>query len=144
MKKSKIKYEDILSYDIILDNYEIIRKNTQHKDKIVKFDLFKLSNVHDIYKCLKNRNYVHSKYNIFLVSEPKYRIVMSENIKDKVINHIISNQILKSAIYPKLIDQNVATRLGLGTNAAIKLCKKYFLRIQNKYEKFYEKKMLEL
>ncbi len=44
---------------------------------------------------------------------------------------------LKPALYPKLIEENVATRVGKGTNAAIKLCKKYFIRMMNKYENFY-------
>lgn len=62
---------------------------------------------------------------------------MSEVIKDKLVNHLVSNVFLKPVLYPKLIEENVATRVGKGTNEAIKLCKKYFIRMMNKYEKFY-------
>ena len=99
--------------------------------------MFYSSNINSIYDILKNKTYKHGKYNIFLIRDPKYRIVMSENIKDKVINHMVSNIFLKDAIYPKLIDENVATRVGKGTSEAIKLCKKFFLRMNNKYENFY-------
>lgn len=137
MKKNHVKYDEILSYEVIESNYRDICSKTRHRNKIVKFDLFHSTNVNSIYNELKDRKYRHSKYNIFLIKEPKYRIVMSESIKDKIVNHIISNSFLKPALYPKLIEENVATRVGKGTNAAIELCKKYFVRMMNKYENFY-------
>lgn len=137
MKKSRHYYDEIVDYDFIRDNYIDICKKTKHRNKIVKFDMFYSLNINNIYRDLKNRTYKHSKYNVFLIKDPKYRIVMSEGIKDKVINHIVSNKFLKDTIYPKLIDENVATRVGKGTSEAIRLCKKYFLRMNNKYENFY-------
>lgn len=137
MKKSNVKYSDILSFDIIEKNYNTIVKNTKHKMKIVKFDMFKSSNINLLYKVLKERKYKHGEYNIFLIKDPKYRIVMSESIFDKITNHIVSEAFLKPAIYPKLIDENVATRVGKGTNEAIKLCRKYFTRMSTKYKNFY-------
>lgn len=137
MKKSNVSYDEIVSYDVIESNYRDICSKTKHRNKIVKFDLFHSVNVNVIYNELRERKYRHSSYNIFLIKEPKYRIVMSEGIKDKIVNHIVSNCFLKPALYPKLIEENVATRVGKGTNAAIKLCKKYFCRLMNKYDKFY-------
>lgn len=128
---------DVRWYEIIESNYKDICLKTKHRNKIVVFDLFHSVNINSLYNDLKERKYRHSKYNIFLIKEPKYRIVMSENIKDKIINHIISNVFLKPVIYPKLIEENVATRVGKGTNAAICLCKKYFIRMMNKYDNFY-------
>lgn len=137
MKKCQVKYESILSYDVILNQYKTIISNTKHKNKIVKFDLFYSVNINNIYNELESKRYHHSNFNIFLIKEPKYRIVMSEVIKDKVINHIVSNEFLKPAILPKLIAENVATREGKGTKEGIRLCKKYFIRMMNKYDKFY-------
>lgn len=137
MRKSHVKYDKMLSYDIIESNYKDICSKTRHRNKIVKFDLFHAVNINSILNELSNRQYKHSSYNIFLIKEPKYRIVMSEGIKDKIINHVISNEFLKPALYPKLIEENVATRVGKGTDAAIRICKKYFLRMMNKYGNFY-------
>ncbi len=137
MKKSLVKYDEILSHAVIEENYKDICRKTKHRNKIVKFDLFYSVNVNAIYNELVKRKYKHSSYNIFLIKEPKYRIVMSEGIKDKIINHLVSNKFLKPALYPKLIEENVATRVGKGTNAAIVLCKKYFLRMMTKYKNFY-------
>ena len=137
MRKSLVKYDEIVSYEVIENNFKDICRNTKHKSKLLKFDMFHSANVVSLYNELKNKKYHHSNFNIFLISEPKYRIVMSEMIRDKLVNHIVSNVFLKPALYPKLIEENVATRVGKGTDAAIKFCKKYFVRMMNKYEKFY-------
>lgn len=137
MKKSLVKYDDIVSYDVIEENYRDICRNTKHKSKLVKFDMFHTVNIVSLYDELAKKKYHHKNFNIFMISEPKYRIVMSEMIRDKLVNHIVSNVFLKPALYPKLIEENVATRVGKGTNAAIAFCKKYFVRMMNKYDKFY-------
>ena len=40
---------------------------------------------------------------------------MSENISDKIVNHLISDEILLPLIEPRLIETNVATRKNKGT-----------------------------
>lgn len=137
MKKSNISYDEIVSYEVIEDNYKNICSKTKHKEKILKFDLFHSVNINSIFNDLKARSYEHSNFNIFLIKEPKYRIVMSEVVKDKIVNHLVSNVFLKPVLFPKLITENVATREGKGTAAAIELCKKYYLRMLNKYGEFY-------
>ena len=49
MKKSNISYDEIVDYKKILDSYRLVLKNTEHKDKIVKFNLFLSSNLINIY-----------------------------------------------------------------------------------------------
>lgn len=136
-KKLPLKYEMMLNYETVEEMYNNIIRVTKHKRKLLVYDLFKITNLNTVIEELKTRTYKHSRYNIFLVSEPKYRIVMSECIKDKLVNHLLSNLYLKTAVYPKLIEENVATRLDKGSDSAIKYCKKYFLRMMNKYDEFY-------
>lgn len=96
----------------------------------------KMQNIKLIYEALKNPNYKINHYNIFLIKQPKYRIVMSLNVKDKVINHYVTRFVLMQKLSKYLDDRNVATRKKLGTEAGIKLVKKY-IEEHKKYEKFY-------
>ncbi len=82
VRKSHVKYEEIVDYSVIESNFKEICSKTRHKNKIVNYDLFHAANINSIYNELKEKRYRHSKYNIFLIKEPKYRVVMSENIKD--------------------------------------------------------------
>ena len=109
-----------------------VRKNTKNKHKIYKFDNFYTINICRIHKLLKT-HYDCGRYNIFIIRENKYRIIMSQQIVDKVINHLVGNELIR--ILDKcLIDGNIATRKDKGTHYGIKLVKKYLndLKKENK------------
>lgn len=90
---------------------------------------------------LNNGSVGHNKYNIFLIYEPKCRLVMSLSVKDKVINHFVTRYVLEKKLTKYLDDRNVATRKGMGTDYAIKLVIKYMNKLKQKYDKFYVLKL---
>lgn len=108
-----------------------IRKNTKNKNKIKKFEDFYSINICRIKEIFDTQKYIPRKYNIFLIKEPKYRIIMSQNILDKLINHVIAS-ILTDVLEPSLINMNVATRKEKGTHYAIKYLKKYLNELKGK------------
>lgn len=129
MKRYSNLYDNITFNDFI-DVYKEVRKNT--KNKIKKFEDFYTVNIVKAYNIFKNKKYKVGKYNIFLIKEPKYRLIMSSSITDKLINHVISRKILIPIIEKSLIDENVATRKGKGTLYGIKLLKKYLNEMNGK------------
>ena len=130
-------YERMLDISKIEDLYKGIRSKTKHKEKIVNFKLFYMSNIIQIYEILSQKLYRHGLYNIFLVKENKYRLIMSENLSDKIVNHLLSKEILLPFLEPKLIETNVATRKGKGTKAGLYYTKKYINEIRRKHEEFF-------
>lgn len=137
MNKYIISYDDIVSINKIKDVYDGIYKNTCHKAKLVRFELTKTSNIVKIYNTLKNKHYNHLKYNVFIIKEPKYRIIMSELMYDKIVNHLISKYVLIPTLSRKLIEQNVATRTGKGSKEGIRYMKKYINSIKENYDNIY-------
>lgn len=119
------------------DIYNIIKKNTRNKDKLFKFECCKNVNLYNIYNSLVNNTFVHGKYNIFLIYEPKARIIMSENMSDRIVNYYVAEKILRPLLEPKLIDTNVATRHGKGSLYGIIKLKKYINHMKLKYNNFY-------
>jgi len=117
--------------------YHIISLNTKHREKLFKFELMYSSNITYIHDIIKYNKYKHGNYNIFLISDPKYRIIMSESIMDKVINHLISRYILLPVIDPLLIKENIATRENKGLKMGMYYTKKYINELKTKYDNFY-------
>ena len=118
--------------EYIYDNY--IVKGCNNKKKLYMFEKYKMININNIeHKIL---DYKVSKYNIFLIKYPKYRVVMSLNMYDKVINHYITIKYLMPNLTKYLDDRNIATRKNYGTDYGIKLLKKYIEK-NKKYGKFY-------
>ena len=137
---NRIDFESVVTFDNLMESYKIIRKNTEHKKKIVRYEMFLYTNLSSIIEELRSKKYKHGKYHIFLIKDPKYRIIMSEELRDKVINHLISKFVLQSLILPKLISTNVATRIGKVGKAAIEYFK-IFAREMSGYQSVYVLKL---
>lgn len=137
-----VKMMDNLNVSNLLNIYENeISKNVKNKRKLYDFEINKMQYIEDIIKMLKNGLVGHNHYNIFLIYEPKCRLVMSLSVKDKVINHFVTRYVLEKKLTKYLNDRNVATRKGMGTDYAIKLVKKYINKLKCKYDNFYVLKM---
>lgn len=137
-----VKMMDNLNVSNLLNIYENeISKNVKNKRKLYDFEINKMQYIEDIIKMLKNGLVGHNHYNIFLIYEPKCRLVMSLSVKDKVINHFITKYVLENSLSKYLDERNVATRKGMGTDYAIKLVKKYINKLKCKYDNFYVLKL---
>ena len=126
----------------LLNIYENdICKNVKNKKKLYDFEMNKMQHISSIIDMLKNGNVGHNSYNIFLIYEPKCRLVMSLSIKDKLINHFITRYVLEKNLTKFLDPRNVATRKGMGTDYAIKLMLKYINTLKRKYKNVYVLKL---
>ena len=122
--------------DLKLVYEEEISKNVKNKKKVFQFERNKIEYLIDIKKVLENNLYDGGKYNIFLIYKPKIRVVMSQSIYDKIINHYVTRFILIPKLSKYLNDSNCATRKGKGTSYAIKLLKKE-IEYAKKYSDMY-------
>ena len=128
--------KDNITFVNLLNIYEKeISKNVKNKKKLVKFEINKVQNITNIIDMLNRGKIGHEHYNIFLIYEPKCRLVMSLSIKDKIINHFVTRYALEAKLTKYLDLRNVATRKGMGTDYGIKLVIKYLKRLKN--NKFY-------
>lgn len=136
MKQINNIYDSIVDTKKIMKMYDKrIRINTENKAKLLRFEYNYVSNIVYIKNILKDRMYTPGKYNIFIIKEPKLRLIMSQNIIDKIINHLVSEYLLVKVFDQSLIDSNIATRKNKGTDYGIKLLKKYIRKINN--DEFY-------
>ena len=126
--------------DIINIYEKEICKNTKNKKKLLNFERNKITNIFDIVNIIEKGNFHISKYNIFSINKPKYRIIMSLNIKDKIINHYVARYILLNKLDKYLDIRNCATRKNMGYDYAIKLVKKNLERTK-KYNEIYALKI---
>lgn len=121
MKRVNNIYEKILDTQIIHNMYiKRVKINTKNKIKLERFESNYSANIMQIKNTLENSSYKVGKYNIFLIKEPKLRLIMSQNIKDKLVNHLVSEYFLVETFDNTLINLNVATRKNKGTHFGMK------------------------
>lgn len=138
-RKTKNIYDKHLTLDNLYSCWNIVKKTCKNKKEIYYFSLNLNTNIYSIYKELKERTYKPNKYKCFMIFEPKARLVMSQSIRDKIVNHFITNYYLIPYLDSSLIDSNVATRKNKGTSYANKLLIKYINKIiiNNKPDEIY-------
>ena len=125
MKRKGYLYQNIYDFNNIVQAYNEVCRNTKNKRKVEYFKEYKCIYISRIHEILKNRAYKVGKYNVFTIYEPKERRIVSQNMQDKVVNHLVVRYILYPAILPCLLDFNVTSRKNMGTKKALLFYKKY-------------------
>lgn len=122
----------------IMNIYEKeISKSIKNKKKLYNFEVNKIQNIASIIEMLLNGDVGHTKYNIFLIYEPKCRLVMSLSVRDKIINHFITRYSLERNLTKYLDPRNIATRKNMGTDYGVRLVLKYLNILKKKSKNFY-------
>lgn len=137
--KKKPCYDAKINHLYVDTVWNIVRKTCKNRKAIFRYSLNKNVNNYLIYRILKERKYKPYPFRLFLIFEPKARLVMSQTVSDKIVNHFVTNYYLLPYLENKLIDQNVATRKNKGSSYANKLVLDYInkIRLNNKSSKIY-------
>lgn len=75
--------------------------------------------------------------NIFTIYEPKERRIVSQNVQDKIVNHLVARYILYPALLPCLLSINVASRKDMGTSKGLELASNFHRICKIKYKRYY-------
>lgn len=128
MKRVNNLYQQISMGDMLRLYQKQVRANTKNKHKIYKFEEYFTANITNVYNLFHSDDYKVSDYNIFLIRDPKYRIIMSQKMKRlEYLYH-------QKKVTKKDIEQVIASYQG-----HLKYGNTYFLR--KKYLKNIEKKV---
>lgn len=137
MKRKNNLYQEICKMENIISAFDEVCKNVKNKNKVQNYKQYKCIYISRIYNILNNKKYEVGKYNVFTIYDPKQRRIVSQNIQDKVINHLVARHILYPSIMPCLIEQNVASRKGMGTHKGLEYAKEYNRKCKVKYKDYY-------
>lgn len=137
MKRLNNLYEETCKLENIISMTNKVCTRVKNKEKVNKFENYKSEHIFSVYKRLNERNLNVGKYNIFMITDPKCRIVMAQEIEDKIINHLIADYVLVKTFDNKYGNSMCATRIGKGTLYGVKLLKKYLNEMKRNYDDFY-------
>ena len=137
MKRIGNLYQNIYDINNIKSAYNEVCKNTRNKRRVANLKEYKSIYIARTYDILSNRTYKVGPYNKFIIHEPKERLIVSQNIQDKIINHLVARYILYPALIPCLLDVNVASRKNMGTSKGLNLAQNFHKHFKSKYKYYY-------
>lgn len=140
MRKIKRKnnlYPSVYDFNNILSAYNEVARNTKNKRKVLNLKEYKSVYISRVYNTLKNKNYKVGEYHKFVIYEPKKRLIVSQSVQDKIVNHLVARQILYPALLPCLLDVNVASRTNKGTHQGLQYENNFSRKCKIKYGTYY-------
>jgi len=112
-------YEEIYSWQNLVNAYHKARRSKRHKDEVAEFEFNLEKELYHIQDSLKNRSFQFSGYTFFTIHEPKERLISCAPFKDRVVHHAICN-VLEPILDRSLIPDSYACRRGKGLHCAVR------------------------
>ena len=81
------KLNEIVTFENLYNSWKTVKKTCKNKKRIVAFENNINANLIYIRDKLLSGEYKPNEYRIFLIYKPKVRVVMSQSIADKIVNH---------------------------------------------------------
>lgn len=133
-------YERIYDYEELYNSYLEARKGKRYRDDVLKFTDDLESNLIELQNELIWQTYKVGKYRPFFVYEPKKRLVMALDFKDRVAQWSVYRQL--NPYYDRLfIDDSYACRKGKGSHEAADRLQYWLRQTERKPEKWYYLKL---
>src|SRR3989344_9498932 len=111
-------YKDIISVENLLDAWKEFVKGKKFRLDVQKFQLNLMSNIISLHKDLAERNYKHSLYVPFNISDPKPRNIHKASVRDRLLHHAIYRKLYPFFDHTFIFD-SYSCRINKGTHKAV-------------------------
>lgn len=131
MKSIRNQYWKICDFQKLLQAHKKSRRGKGNKNSIMKFETETQYNIFAIKRELETKTYKIGKYNEFKVYEPKERDIMSLGYRDRIVQHVLCDNVLEPYLDARLDYDNAACRKGKGTHFALDRLKRHMKTAYN-------------
>lgn len=140
MKTYNNLFNKIISFENLHKSYIKARKGKKFNNDVLNFSANLEQNLIKLHYLLKNQTYSTGKYKVFIINEPKTRVIASLPFEDRVIQHALCN-IIEPIWEKRFINDSYACRKNYGTHAGVNKTVKYLRYINRSYKNVYILKM---
>lgn len=140
-KSIKKCFIDKITYESLYEAYLRASKNKSNKYEILKFTVDLETNIVGIMIDLMNGTYELGKYHIFIIYEPKERIIKCLPFRDRIVQQWYVYEFIKYFFIPRFISSTCACIDGRGTHYAVRLTQEYMRKMKSKYGDYYVLKL---
>ena len=127
-------YKDIISLENLLATWKEFSKGKRSRRDVQVFELNLMGNIIALYRDLVAKQYVHSPYLAFNISDPKPRNIYKAAVRDRLLHHA-----LYRVLYPffdrKFIADSYSCRTAKGTHRAIDRFRKYAYKVSKNHRR---------
>ncbi len=111
-------YNHIISLENLYQAWREFVRGKKHKKDVMDFAFNLSNNIYQLHQDFKNKNYKHSGYQAFNISDPKPRHIHKASVRDRLLHHALYRS-LYWHFNQQFIHDSYSCRLGKGTHKAL-------------------------
>ena len=112
-------FDEVFTFEALYRAHLKARVGKRTKKPIVRFEINTAERIYELYSRLKDGSYKLGKYHSFLVYEPKVREIQTLYYSDRVVQHVLCDNILAPYFTRRAIIDNCVCQKGKGTHFAL-------------------------
>jgi RNA-directed DNA polymerase len=125
-------YNNIISIENLLEAWREFLNGKRDRTDVQEFEQDLMNNIISLHRDLLNKNYRHSEYQSFNISDPKPRSIHKASVRDRLLHHAIYK-----VLYPffdrTFISHSYSCRIGKGTHKAMTNFKKMAYKVSKNH-----------
>ncbi len=116
----EVTFDEVFTYENIYRAHMRGRLAKRDKKPLVKFEAAMLGNLYEIYRKLNAGTFKFGGYNHFTVYEPKRREIQTLHYSDRIVQHVLCDDVLAPYFTKRAIMDNAVCQLGKGSHFALR------------------------
>lgn len=112
-------YEELFTYGNLYRGHLRGRRSKRDKKPLVRFEMITLDHLYDLYKLMKSGKFAPGKYSTFTVKIPKFREIQTQPYENRVLQHVLCDNVLTPYFTKRAIPDNAACQKGKGMHYAL-------------------------
>lgn len=140
MQTIKNIFPKIYDFENLFNAYKAAIKCKRYREDVMQYTDKLEENLIELQNEFIWKTYTVGRYNIFYVYEPKKRMIMSLQFKDRIAQHAIYSQ-LNPYFEKQFIYDSYACRVGKGTHKAVNRLHNWLKQTDRKPQKYYYLKL---
>lgn len=113
-------FDEVFTYENIYRAHMRGRLAKRDKKPLVKFESAMLGNLYEIFRKLGKGTFKLGGYNHFTVYEPKKREIQTLHYADRVVQHVLCDEVLAPYFTKRAITDNCVCQKGKGSHFALR------------------------
>ena len=114
-----ITYDELFNYETIYRGHMCGRKAKRDKRPLVLFEMSMLNHLADLHDRIQLGKYKSAKYSTFIVKVPKMREIQTQPYDNRVLQHVLCDNVLTPYFTKRTIIDNAACQQGKGMHFAL-------------------------
>lgn len=114
-----ITYEELFTYEALYRAHLRGRRSKRNKKPLVRFELITLDHLYNLYERIQSGKFKPGKYSTFTVKVPKIREIQTQPYENRVVQHVLCDNVLTPYFSKRAILDNAACQKGKGMHFAL-------------------------